>query len=109
MKPIGGMNQYPFIIGGLTITAAKINGIEYVKNLYIHQQRSYNTFDLIDATVSGVYTFSLKHHTDSPLSLTFTSHGKSATNICSERIPVNDFTISPNGDETNIVIYGNRT
>jgi hypothetical protein len=48
-KPIAGKGQYPFIINGIVVDGAKINGISYVKTLYIYKQRSYNMYDLIDS------------------------------------------------------------
>lgn len=47
MKPIAGLNQFPFIIGGLQVTAAKIDGQVFVNELYVIKQRSFDSFDLI--------------------------------------------------------------
>ena len=49
MKPIAGRNQYPFTIGGIMVDGAKINGFTFVEELYIFQQRSYNTYDLVSS------------------------------------------------------------
>lgn len=55
-KPIAGQNQFPYTIGGFLVDGANINGVTYAKKLYIHKQRSYNTYDLMD--VSGnIYRF----------------------------------------------------
>lgn len=54
-KPIAGMGDLPYNIGGFCITAANIDGdLKY--NLNIFQQRSSTIFDLID-TDFNVYTF----------------------------------------------------
>lgn len=55
-KPIAGRGQYPFQINGILVDGAKINGTTFVKNLFIYKQRSYNMYDLIDAS-GKVYEF----------------------------------------------------
>lgn len=56
VHPIAGRNQYPFTINGIIVDGAKIDGNTYVKDLFIHKQRSYNMYDLIDAS-GEVYEF----------------------------------------------------
>lgn len=47
MKPIAGLDQFPFVIGGLQVTAAKIEGQVFVKELYVIKQRTFDSYDLI--------------------------------------------------------------
>lgn len=52
VHPIAGRNQYPFTINGIIVDGAKIQGVEFVKGLFIYKQRSAIVYDLID--VDGV-------------------------------------------------------
>lgn len=47
MKPIAGLDQFPFVIGGLQVTAAKIEGQVFVNELYVIKQRTFDSYDLI--------------------------------------------------------------
>lgn len=53
--PIAGENQYPFLIGGLLVDSAKIDGVVYSKELYIYKQSSSFMFDLIHATTGRIF------------------------------------------------------
>lgn len=55
-KPIAGQNQFPYTIGGFLVDGAKINGVTYSKELYIHKQRSYDIYDLMD-TDGNIFRF----------------------------------------------------
>lgn len=55
-KPIAGQNQFPYTIGGFLVDGAKINGVTYAKKLYIHKQRSYDIYDLMD-TDGNIFKF----------------------------------------------------
>ena len=55
-KPIAGQNQFPYTIGGFLVDGAKINGVTYAKKLYIHKQRSYDLYDLMD-TDGNIFKF----------------------------------------------------
>jgi len=55
-KPIAGQNQFPYTVGGFLVDGAKINGVTYAKKLYIHKQRSYSMYDLMD-TDGNIFRF----------------------------------------------------
>lgn len=55
-KPVRGRNKFPFAAGGLMVNGANINGELFDKKLYIHKQRSYGVYDLVD--INGkIYEF----------------------------------------------------
>lgn len=49
-KPIAGEGQFPYSLDGKIINGAKIDGDDYVGELYIFKQRSDTLYDLMDDT-----------------------------------------------------------
>lgn len=103
MKPIAGMGDLPYNIGGFCVTAANING-ELKYNLNILQQRSSNVFDLID-TDFNVYTFvSLTSYDKNKIKL---DPSKSATELAA-LLPKNTFVITVDSSDTITAFQSNK-
>lgn len=103
MKPIAGMGELPYNIGGFCVTAANING-ELKYNLNILQQRSSNVFDLID-TDFNVYTFvSLTSYDKNRKKL---DPSKSATELA-VLLPKNTFVITVDSSDTITAFQSNK-
>ncbi|QOE32360.1 Ig-domain containing protein [Klebsiella phage Muenster] len=65
-RVIAKQNHYPFVVDGLKVTAANVNGTVHVGDLFVYKQRTFDVYDLI-STDGTVYTFIRLVHRDSNL------------------------------------------